>query len=113
MRALVPMLVATVSISTGLWVGEIRSRAGADPELPIDLVRRRRLRRVILAVWVGLLVLGGALLAIGWWAWGSAPAGTSSQAFSWVAYSAAALELFFWGVLARRVLQRDRPPVTP
>jgi hypothetical protein len=113
MRALVPVLVAVFSIAIGVWAGEIRSRAGADPELPIDPGRRRRVRRVSLAVWAGLLVLGVALLAIGWRAWGSAPVGTSPQAFSWVAYTAAALELFSWGMLAGRVMRRDRPPLTP
>jgi len=108
-----PFLVGIVAIAAGLVVGRVRTQAGGEPPRPLDPARDRLVRRVTTGVWLGLCALGLLLLWIGWWAWGSAPAGLTPQASASVAYTAAALELFFWGLLTPRVLRRGRAPLTP
>jgi hypothetical protein len=92
MRHLLPLLVASAAIATGLALARARSFAGAAQ----PVVRHPAL---VATVAVGLAVVGVALLAIGWWAWAAVPAGVSSSLAASVAYVGAAMELFFAATL--------------
>src|SRR5262245_22947740 len=91
MRHLLPLLVASAAIATGLALARARSFAGAQPVV--------RHPAIVASVAVGLAVVGVALLAIGWWAWAAVPAGVSSSLAASVAYVGAAVELFFAATL--------------
>ena len=96
-----PLLIGVAAVASGLGAAGVRE--GALGEAP------RSHRGLVLGVWIGVVLTGAILLAIGWWVSGLAVRDVPASALASVAYVGGAIELFLGGLLAARVV---RPPAT-
>jgi hypothetical protein len=100
MRPLMPLLVALAATAAGLAIARLRADARAAPAPT----------RLVAGVAAAMGAVGVVLLAIGWWAWDHAPAGSSPALVASVAYVGASVELFFAAMLAPSALRAVSSP---